>query len=308
MTEARLSDPIRSVASFEGADDATPAPRFRALDQRAGELFEVVQLQRESPEGIAGERIETRGDENEIRDEALRCCIDAPLERGDVALALETSAHRNVPDSPVRAAVIRGSGPRIPRPLMHRYEVNVRLVLHESLSPVSVVHVPVHYQYSLKRVLPSRVVRAYRDVAKEAEAHRAIVNGVMAGRTHRAEASPVHSGDGEIDRREDAPGARGGGVPRPIAGDGIRVEAASATRGGVSYRENVFGVVRQTELFDGGVTSLEMVDRVEEVGIVTKRPGDRAQPADVLRMSPPGIVPAAIAVRYERGPHGPWQR
>ena len=59
------------------------------------------------------------------------------------------------------------------------------------------------------------------------------------------------------------------------------------------------------ELLDGRVPALEMVDGMKELRIFAKRPGDGAQPTDVLRMSPPGVVPATIAVGDERGPHGP---
>ena len=62
----------------------------------------------------------------------------------------------------------------------------------------------------------------------------------------------------------------------------------------------------ELELLDGRVPALEMVDGVKELGIFAQRTGDGAQAADVLGMRPSGVVPAAIAVGDERGPHGPW--
>jgi hypothetical protein len=64
--------------------------------------------------------------------------------------------------------------------------------------------------------------------------------------------------------------------------------------------------MNEFELFDGGVPALEVVDRVKEPGILAQRARNRAQPADVLRVSPSGVVPPTSAVGDERGPHGPW--
>ena len=50
------------------------------------------------------------------------------------------------------------------------------------------------------------------------------------------------------------------------------------------------------ELFNGRVTSLEVLDGVKQLGFFTQRPGDRAETSDVLRMSPTGIVSPAVAV------------
>ena len=61
--------------------------------------------------------------------------------------------------------------------------------------------------------------------------------------------------------------------------------------------------MRQLELCDGRVASLEMFDLVEQLRIVTQRTRYRAQTSDVLRMSPPGVVASAVAVGDERGPH-----
>ena len=54
------------------------------------------------------------------------------------------------------------------------------------------------------------------------------------------------------------------------------------------------------ELFDGRVTSLEVLDGVKHLWVLTQRPGDGAQAPDMLRMSPTGIVSTAVAVRDDR--------
>lgn len=56
----------------------------------------------------------------------------------------------------------------------------------------------------------------------------------------------------------------------------------------------------QREIVDSGVTAFDVLDQREEVDIVTQGPGDRPQPPDVLGMSPPRIMPAAVGMRDER--------
>lgn len=51
------------------------------------------------------------------------------------------------------------------------------------------------------------------------------------------------------------------------------------------------------------MTTLDMIDSFEQAGIVAKRAGDGAQTADVLGVSPPRVVAAAVSVRDERDAH-----
>jgi hypothetical protein len=57
------------------------------------------------------------------------------------------------------------------------------------------------------------------------------------------------------------------------------------------------------DLFDRGVAPFKVLDRVKELRVFAQRSGDGAQAADVLGMSPACVVPPAIAVRDESGPH-----
>jgi hypothetical protein len=54
--------------------------------------------------------------------------------------------------------------------------------------------------------------------------------------------------------------------------------------------------VSERELFERSVPSFEMLDLPEEIGIISKRARYGAEPTDVLRVSPPGVVAPAIAV------------
>src|SRR5439155_5211131 len=112
-----------------------------------------------------------------------------------VGLRRQRRAHRDVPDVLVRTAVGRRTGARVPGPLVHGDEVHAGLALDERLRAVAMVHVPVDDENALETVLDTRVVRRDGDVADEAEAHRAIAEGVVTGRpdgTERALGAAVH--------------------------------------------------------------------------------------------------------------------
>ena len=76
---------------------------------------------------------------------------------------------------------------RIPWPLMHRYEANVRLVFDKSLSSVPVMNVPVDDQNFLCIVFSPRIVRRDGHIAEETESHSAIPERVVSGGSYCAE-------------------------------------------------------------------------------------------------------------------------
>ena len=51
------------------------------------------------------------------------------------------------------------------------------------------------------------------------------------------------------------------------------------------------------------MTTLDMIDCFEQAGVVSKRAGDSAQTTNVLGVSPPRVVTAAVSVRDERDAH-----
>ena len=109
---------------------------------------------------------------------------------------------------------------------MHRDEVDRRIIFDQRLGTVAVMDVPVDDQHPFCAVFPPRVVRRDGCVTEQAEAHRAIVQRVVARGPHRTEAAHI-LGKGEIDRVEGATGAGTRGVPRPIADDRIVVEPSA---------------------------------------------------------------------------------
>src|SRR5688572_18080429 len=179
MTDARLSDPVRRIATLERADHTPLAPGFRPRHDRTSQPLDVIELQSEAAQRVAGERVKAGRNQNEIRNEAGRGLVDPSLECGDVLIRRKTRAHREIPDAAAGTAVVRRTGTRIPGPLVHRHEANVRLILDERLSPVAVVHVPVDDEYPLQSVASARVVRGECNVAEQAKSHRAVSDCVM---------------------------------------------------------------------------------------------------------------------------------
>src|SRR3954466_5939073 len=62
--------------------------------------------------------------------------------------------------------------------------------------------------------------------------------------------------------------------------------------------------MRQRDLIDRRVSSLEMLDRMKELRVFAQCTSDRAQAPDVLGMPPARVVTVDTAMGDERGPHG----
>src|SRR4051812_6605492 len=99
----------------------------------------------------------------------------------------------------MRTAILGGAGARIPRPLVHRHEMDVALALDERLRAVAMVDVPIHDQHALDAMPLTRVVRADPDVAEETEPHRAIAERMVARWAHGAKRSPWSVAEREVD-------------------------------------------------------------------------------------------------------------
>lgn len=79
MRYASVANPVRRIPSFERAHDASAAPVASTSNERARQQRDVLELERESAERVAGKRIESGGKENEVWNEAGSCRIDAAL-------------------------------------------------------------------------------------------------------------------------------------------------------------------------------------------------------------------------------------
>ena len=206
----------------------------------------------------------------------------------------EGRSHRKIPDVAVRAAILGGTGARVPRPLMHADEANAGILLHQLLRAIAVVHVPVNDQYTLGTMLLSRVVRADADVAEETETHRRAASCVVARWTHGAEAAQHRPIEGEVDSVEHAAGSGRCGIPAAWARHGVGIEVSSAAFHDGAHRLDITRVVRQREFVGRCMAAFAMFDRVKQVEVVAQRARNCTQTADMFRMIPSSVVTSAI--------------
>jgi hypothetical protein len=106
--------------------------------------------------------------------------------------------------------------------------------------------------------------------------------------------------DREIDSVEHAAGRRRRSQPRARAHDGVAVDPPTAGIGELANRGHIRGIVRQRELVRSRVTALAMTQMLEEVEILAQRARNRPQAADVLGVTPAGVVDPAVGVRDVR--------
>jgi hypothetical protein len=53
----------------------------------------------------------------------------------------------------------------------------------------------------------------------------------------------------------------------------------------------------ERDLIDRRVAAFDVLDQLEQLRIIPQRPRDRAQPADMLRVSPARIMPPTVGMR-----------
>ena len=153
VAHTRHAESLRRVTTLERAHDPPAAPGLRALDEKARQRLEVLVLERERAERIARQRIEARRDES--RDRARSPSSPRRSRRRSASTYVarrKVGAHRDIPHVAVRTAIVGGAGAGIPRPLVHRDEVDVALVLDERLRAVAMMDVPVDDEHALRAV------------------------------------------------------------------------------------------------------------------------------------------------------------
>lgn len=298
MRNTAFSEPIRCITSLENADESPATPHTRALDKLSSQSCNVVRLECEPAERIARKRVESCGNQHDVWVEANRGRLDSSPQRIHVLLGRQCGRHWNIPYILVQSSVIGRSGARVPRPLVHRHEMNCRIVFDERLCSVSVMDIPVDDQHSIQPVNRLRVTRRDCDVAQQAESHRSRLERVMARRTNCAKRSRPGV-NRAVNRRECATGTRSCCVPGAFARDSVGIELA-ASRGSDLLKDcDILRIVHERNLFHAGVSPFELLDRLEERGNVSQRARYCSQPADMFRMAPTSVVPSAVAVGNE---------
>jgi hypothetical protein len=141
---------------------------------------------------------------------------------------------------------------------MHRDETDIRVVLHESLRAVAVMHVPVDDQNPLRLVSRTGVVGGNRNIAEQAEAHRTIAQRMMSRRAYCAEAPRRFTGEREVNAIEHGSDSRASGIPRPFTRDGVRVELPTAGERRLTNGFDVRPLVRERQFIVTRVTPLDV--------------------------------------------------
>lgn len=106
------------------------------------------------------------------------------------------------------------------------------------------------------------------DVAKEAEAHAAIVERVMTWRPDRAKAAERSSVHCPIDGIEHTSGPGTGSIPRTRAFYGVIVEPSAAALRNVAHGIDVRAFVGKRQLIGRRMPPFEMLDVLKEIDVV----------------------------------------
>ena len=93
---------------------------------------------------------------------------------------------------------------------------------------IAVVHVPIEDEYALDTQLPDRQLCGDSDIVKEAEAHRSIGLGMVAGGSHRAEPDPASPASSALVIAQAPPAACSAARVGSLADEGVGVDSAAA--------------------------------------------------------------------------------
>jgi hypothetical protein len=106
----------------------------------------------------------------------------------------------------------------------------------------------------------------------------------------------MNPANGEIDRRENTAGAGGRSFPRAAALHGVGVDSPATLLGQHSHSAYVRRIVCELQLLDCRVAPFDVLNAMKQFRIFAQGTRDSAQSTDMLRMSPAGVVTAAVAV------------
>src|ERR1041385_5074084 len=150
------------VPAFEDGDDSSVADLLCRLHHERGEQSERAGREIHVGERVVAVRVETRGDDDQVRTVPLDGREDLPPECGDILLLPRARRHRNVEReartltlSPLRAAPGAGVKWKLVRAdIKHRW-----VFIKDILRAVAVVHVPVDDRHASGSMLVLRIDR-----------------------------------------------------------------------------------------------------------------------------------------------------
>ena len=213
MYQHRLRHRIGCIAPLHGTHQPPAAPALGPFHQGPRQGTDVLKREGEGAQWVALKTVEAGAQQDQVGGESLGRRVDRAQQRLHVLRRRQGRRHRHVPHRAMRATVVGRPGARIPRPLVHRHEVDTRLVLHQCLRAVAMVHVPVHDQHALAGRGGQGIVRRNRHIAEQAESHRPVAQRVMSRRTHRRKATRRTTIKGHVHAIEHAARSRRGCIP-----------------------------------------------------------------------------------------------
>ena len=190
------------------------------------------------------------------------------------------------------AGVLGGAGAGIERPLVDARVEHVGRGGEDLLGAVAVVDVPVEDQHPLGAARGDRVPGGDGDVVEQAEAHRAVALGVVAGRAQAAERRPRLAGEQPLGRV--APRRRRRAAPRRRT----RREATVS----MSIMPPPRGAERLDRVDVRAAWTRVSCSRVAAGASTRSRPGQPARSsADSIAHQPAGVLGMRAGVVLERG-------
>ena len=207
----------------------------------------------------------------------------------------------------MRAAIVRGAGAGIPGPLVHRHEVDVRLVLDERLRAVAVVHVPVDDQHALDAdaAAARSARRARRCRTGRIPSTRCAARGVLAAAPRRSFGGARRRTRSRRRRaRRRRPRWRRPTIPRWRRCP----RRAAAALGDNRLNPRCIGGRARSRARRPSRAATRRAGAGEQLGLLAQRLRDGAQTADVLGVTPPGVVASAVGVRDEGDRHSSPRR
>jgi hypothetical protein len=119
---------------------------------------------------------------------------------------------------------------------------------------------------------------------------------VVAGRAHRAERSLGSSRHREIDSIEERADTCACRIPGAFARHRVGIERAPSSPRNLANLIDVSAHVHERDLVLARVPGLDVLQRREQLGVLSQRLRNGANPPDVLGVAPPRVVTPAVRV------------
>jgi hypothetical protein len=170
------------------------------------------------------------------------------------------------------------------------------------------MHVEIDDGHALQPMHVERVPRRHRHVVEEAEAHRLVARGMVAGRAHRAEGVGgtagqhlVGGGHGRAGRTQR--GLQRAGAHRGVGVDRIVLALVAHPLHVVEHLGHVAAGMRPRQLLQRGLRRVVKIQRNVQAGS-PQVVADRVQPLRAFGMACTHIVQTTLRMTVESSAHG----